>query len=220
MYATDNAPAAYYFKPDSVRTFGDKAVFTSRYAIKQITETPPENATHFVKLGNPESIDFSNAQPIVDNAVVWLARTIMCDEQLRKPMVSKQQLDSMKNFSFLTVLPQAAQIFYGPVKDISALPYQKEVLAIIKYNKPLTFWESFPQASNIIGTPSSYAGLVDRFQVNCTEKKLRIPKIEHFDPQNYLIHVEIAAEPFVPNPGSGFAELIDVACRPTKARAP
>ena len=167
------------------------------------------------KLGDAESIDLSNATPIVDKTIVWFAARMMCDEQLRAPLISKQQLDNMKSFLFLGPIP-GAQMFHGQVHDISTSPYQKELLAILKYYKTQSFGEAFPQApSSILGAPSSYAGLAERVQVNCTDKKLLIPKLEYFDPQNYLIQVtlSIPAEPIVPNPGSGFAALVDVACR-------
>lgn len=44
LFAVDKFPVGYYFKPSSLRTFGDNAVYTARFPLKPIVSTTsPEN---------------------------------------------------------------------------------------------------------------------------------------------------------------------------------
>jgi hypothetical protein len=45
MYAVDQNPAAYFFKPSSVKVFGDDAAYTARYPLKSSVGTSSEQAS-------------------------------------------------------------------------------------------------------------------------------------------------------------------------------
>ena len=49
MFAFDNTPAAWYFKPSSVKIFGDNLEYTARFPLKIINETEPSDQTAVYK---------------------------------------------------------------------------------------------------------------------------------------------------------------------------
>ena len=158
FYAFDKQPNAYYFKPNSVKAFGDKVVYTDRFPLKSTNTSPQadksslsqepayeddtivldckkpifanadktvynkngEVISHFT-WGDPESLDLSRGGSINPNSILALSQHIMCDEQLRVRLLSKEQIENTK-FSFLATTPTGdGDIFYGSTKEVSEL---------------------------------------------------------------------------------------------------
>jgi hypothetical protein len=224
-YATDSKLSAYYFKPSSVRTFGDRVVFAGRFPVKSSSATAPSEAmisqnayeddvtvvdcqksifalaektvyskpgevTYQFKWGEPETLDLSVGGPVPPNSIISIAKRLLCDEKLRTPLVTSDQLASM-HLTHLPTTPNGdGNIFYGPRKTISNSTYPIELLEVIKFRQDHSLAELFP-GQTIIGLTSSYRMLAQPLQLNCTDHKMQIPKFEYFDAQNHLVYVTV-----------------------------
>jgi len=137
----------------------------------------------------------------------------MCDEQLRTPILSEQQLTSMK-LSYLGLNPNGdGDIFYGPTKTTSDSAYQVEVLFVVRSFEDHKFSELFPEQA-VLGFQPSFHTLAQVLQFNCTDRKVQILKTEYFDPVNHLIYLfaPIPLQPANVTEGSPAASLLNVAC--------
>ena len=98
---------------------------------------------HFNR-GDPESLDLSTSEPIKAGSILTLAEHLMCDEQLRTPLLSEQQLTSMK-LSYLGLNPNGdGDIFYGPTKTTSILLTRSRCCLLSDFSKTISSVHSFP----------------------------------------------------------------------------
>jgi hypothetical protein len=72
------------------------------------------------KFGDPQTMNLSAAQWIKPGSLFHAAEILLCDEQLRTPLLSKKritdQISEMK-LSFLLPLANGDNVFHGPIKD-------------------------------------------------------------------------------------------------------
>ena len=173
-----------------------------------------EVVSHY-KWGDPATLDLSIGGSINAGTLYSLAAHIMCDEQLRTPLFSSQQLADNFKLSHLFSTPSGdGEMFHGQVKDISKPPYEKELLLVIKFNEDHMFSELFPNNQTVRGIPVSYRAVADLIQVNCTDRKILGPKVEYFDAQSNLVYVTAPLDLPVlsPAPSSPFDKVVNIAC--------
>lgn len=248
MYAIDNNPVAYYFKPSSIKVFGDRVAYAARWPVNSHAPPAPQEKTsargayeenitvldckkstmllaertifnsageiisHF-KRGDPETLDFSLGEPVKRDTILSTAQTIMCDEQIRASVPS--QLAKMK-LTYLSPAPSGdGDVFYGPKKTIAGSPYQTETWFVVKSFKEHNFSDVFPAISNIVGLPTGYYIFAELLQINCSERKQRIHKMEYLDQENNLIYLALPPiQPMDVKDGSLFAMVLDAVCGP------
>ena len=81
-----------------------------------------EVLSHY-KWDDPEKLDLSIGGQINAGSIYSMTQYLMCDEQLRTPLLTPQQIADMK-LSHLSSTPTGdGEIFYGPPKDTSNIPY-------------------------------------------------------------------------------------------------
>jgi hypothetical protein len=241
MYAIDNGPLAYYFSPGSVRSFGDKVVYTARFPVKPVSaasqsayqddrtlldckksmsvlsertiyDKSGETISHY-KRGDPESLDLSNADTVKTGTILVIAEQIMCDEILRTPVLSKDQLTNMEFPYVATTQTGDGDIFHGPVKSISDPAFRIEVLFVAKFHEDHGFAELF-SGQTVFGVPSGYRTFAEPIQLDCKNKKMKILKTDYFDRNNNWEYVfaPIGAPPFNVTEGSIFGALMNTVC--------
>ena len=239
MFGVGNKAIAYYFKPSSVKIFGDKVVYTARYPLAKVN--PPEGgyqedvtvvdckksiwamsrqktynksgvvvADH--KWADPELLDLSIGGPIRPGTIVSSAEQIMCDESLRTPLLSKGQLAKM-NLSYLGRTARGdGQILYGSIKETSHSSYGTELLFVVKLDEDHKFAEVFPNQT-IVGLPPDFRVEVDRLQTDCTARKLLLSKSQYLDSEDNLLYLSAPqTEPLAPPQTSPFGWLLATVC--------
>jgi hypothetical protein len=241
MFAADQM-LAYYFKPTSVKSLGDKVVFTERYPVnpdhitganayvdditvlgcKQPNWAISERTTYDksgevltrVKWNDPEKLDLSTNAPFDPGSIYSIAQHLLCDEELRMPLLLPQQIANMKLTHLSSTPTGDGEMFYGPTTDISNPPYQKEMLFVIKYHQDHMFKDFYP-GRTVRGLPISYRTVATLVQLDCTGRELIEPKSEYFDLQNNLAYVNQIINP-TPissgHPASPFFKIMNIAC--------
>jgi hypothetical protein len=246
LYEIGNQRFAHYFKSDSVRMIGNRAVYTTRSALdptsgavyqedvmvidckKSIFASAERFAynkagevmSHF-RWGDPTSIDLSIGAAIQPGTVVSTAQHIMCDEQARTPLLSKNKIadlmrDKISNatFSYLSPSPDGAgQIFYGDNSSLSA-DDRFESLLFMRFYQDQAFTPLFP-GQTIAGLPSGYRTRADRLQLDCNERKVIFLKTNYFSATSDLLYL---VEPASPEPvdikaQTPLDQLLKITCR-------
>ena len=168
------------------------------------------------KWGDPETLDLSiGPGPINSGSVVSLAQHMLCDEQLRKPLLAPSEIANMK-LSHLSSTPNGdGEAFYGPMMDISNPSYQKELLFVVKHHRDHMLSDLFPK-QNVRGLSGSYRTFADLLRFDCKSRKLTAEKIDYFDQNNILVYANapINNPPFEPTKGSPFDKVMNMACGP------
>ncbi|MGA8613645.1 MAG: toll/interleukin-1 receptor domain-containing protein [Xanthobacteraceae bacterium] len=189
----------------------------SLWAEAQITfyNKAGEVISHFHR-ADPETMDLSSSgQPIPAGSILSLAQHLLCDEQLRRPLLTKQQLSNNAKMSYLTPTPDGAgDIFFGPPEtDQDGKHF--ETVTVIKFHENRGIAALFPGQS-VLGLPSSFRTEVDRVQGDCIKRKYQNNKTEYFDLQNNLVSVTAPIElKWIDiNESAPFGRLFDVACGP------
>ncbi|HEY5065040.1 MAG TPA: toll/interleukin-1 receptor domain-containing protein [Xanthobacteraceae bacterium] len=247
MFAFDNTPAAWYFKPSSVKIFGDNLEYTARFPLKIINETEPSDQTavykddegivscktakwaqaevtyynragqvisHFKRF-DPSTIDMSSVgQALSPTSIGALAQHLLCDEQLRTPLLARQQ--SIK-LSFLS--PAAAgdgDIFYGAVEPSADKSFPFTALLVTKLHQAKSLANDFP-GQIILGLPPSYQTAASRVQIDCADRKAKFEKTEDYDADNNLIYViaPTSVQAVDITEASPLTLLLNVVCTPS-----
>jgi TIR domain len=171
------------------------------------------------KWGDPETLDLSiGPGPINSGSVVSTAQHLLCDAQLRKPLLAPSEIANMK-LSHLSSTPNGdGEVFYGPMMDISNPIYQKEMLFVVKHHRDHMLRDLDPK-QNVRGLSGSYRTLANLLQFDCTSRKLRAPKIDYFDQENILVYTNAPMNdpPIVPAKGTPFDKVMNMACGPSVA---
>jgi hypothetical protein len=168
------------------------------------------------KFGDPEKMNLSAASWINPNTVLWSAATLLCDEQLSTPLLSKnqvaKQISEMK-LSFLMPSPNGdGSVLYGPIRTVSNRDYQFEGLMIFNQSYDHSASELL-SGNNIIGLPLTFRVAAQTVQAFCKDTKARAAKIEYYDAEGNLMAALVPVlDPLQPNPASPFEAFINVAC--------
>jgi TIR domain len=242
LFATNNQTpvSAYYLQPASVRRSGDAVVYTARFPLLGGSPTPAD-ATQPTYEDNVSVIDckkstfalaervvysksgavlsrfnFGDPQtlttaPIAPGAIASGARRLLCDN-LSAPVLTKAAFTNSK-LSYLSRTAKGdANIYYGPLEPVSDLPFQFELVTLLRFDADRPFTELF--STNVIGLPPRYRSLAQRLKAYCIERKLSSPKIDYFDSDGNWLFVSAPnfEETINPAPGSAFAQLLALAC--------
>lgn len=248
MFAWNNTPAAYYFKPSSVKMFGDKLVYTERVALKITNETEPSNQTaayqddeailgcktptwaeaevtsynragevisHFKRF-DPSTDDLSSVgQPLAPTSIAVIAHHLLCNEQLRTPLLTKQQSRAMK-LSFLSPFASGDRdIFHSVPEPTGDRGFPFSAVLVTKFHKEQALAGIFP-GQTILGLPPSYSTTAESVRIDCVGRSAEFAKTDYYDAENNLIYVfaPVSVQPVWIKGGSPVALLADLACTP------
>jgi hypothetical protein len=247
LYGYTDKWRGYYFQPSSVKPFANAIFYTARNATdttiglsddplrepayeeerslldcqksavllaeKTVFSQSGETIGHY----KPQTLDLSNARPIRPGSLAQSAATILCDEQLRTPLLSKkqivEQISEMK-LSYLTTSPNGdGDIFRGPIRPVSNRDYQFEALIVFNHRHDHSMSELF-SGNNLIGLPVSFRAVAQTVRTFCKDRKAQSPQVEYYDGEGNLTAV-LAPDPLqpqFPSHGSAFEALIAIAC--------
>ena len=134
-------------------------------------------------------MDLSCCPLIKPGSLFYAAETILCDEQLRTPLLSKKriadQISEMK-LSYLLPLANGDSVFNGPIKTVSNKDYQFETLVFWVHPQDRSVVRTV-RWKDIIGLPFRFRGVAQTVQTFCKDRKAQSPKIEYYDAEGNLM---------------------------------
>jgi hypothetical protein len=163
------------------------------------------------KWGDPESLDLAIGISITQGSIAAAAQHILCNEEMRSPLLSKEQLVNI-SLKYLTRTNTGdGDVFYGPTKSTY------ESIGLIKYDVDYPFSMIFSSDTTIMGLPASrvrYRGYHVRFK--CADRKIEALKTEHYDSNGNLVHIfaPVAVKPVDVPQGSPLEMMFSVVCGP------
>jgi hypothetical protein len=170
------------------------------------------------KWADPQYLNLSIGQQIPPGSVGFSGRYILCHEDIRTPLVSKEQMAQLATSfkSLSSTIAGDGEILYLPSAANETLADQKEVIIALKYPNDHNIKDYFP-AGTSIPNPASYRVEVNRMLLKCNETKFATVRIEFWDASNQLVRfqaVDPADAPFSEFQAvSPFATMQEIACR-------
>jgi hypothetical protein len=160
--------------------------------------------------GDPQAL-VSTGEPIAPGAIISTAKRLLC-ENLSTPVLAKEAFANFKLAYLSRAARGDANIYHGPPEPVSDLPYQFELVTLLRYDVDRPFAEL--GSGKVVGLPPRYRSSTQRLKAYCIERKLSSPKIDYFDSEGNWLFVSVPTfeEPFNPAPGSAFAHLLTIAC--------
>jgi hypothetical protein len=133
------------------------------------------------KWADPLYLNLSIGTTVVPGSINASTRNIVCHNDLRTPLFSKDQLAAMKFTSVASTTTGDGDIFYAPIQhNMNAQDDVKEFAAIIRYHDDVLL--SFPNIS--FPDVPKYRMRVDRIKIRCSNSTMVLAKTEYFDRQS------------------------------------
>ena len=188
---------------------------TSAIAERTVYNRAKDAISHF-KWADPEALDMTNAVPIAPGSILAAGERIVCDERIRTPLLRKGEAIPGKGMAYIarTTIEPFADVYYAAATGTSSSDFGTEVIMLFKYDVAHSFAETMGQYT-IVGLPRvDFITRADVVQLNCTERKVRVVKMEYYDSENDLLSMVPAAplQTQDAQPGSIFRALIDSVC--------
>lgn len=223
-FTFDNYPAAYFYKSDSVKVFGDYAAYTARYPlypssanavpqgaysddttvfdckksasylIEKVVYNKIGDVAYRYKWATLETFNLLPPTPNPPGSILALAAPIMCSEEIRRPLLLRDEITQNK-LSHLAMAPAGdGEFFYGGKKQITGSNFDIEVLVLLRQFQDRKFQDDHP-GREIIGLfQGGYRTVAQAVQLSCRDKKMRVPIYQIFNSQNVLLATHPAGE--------------------------
>jgi hypothetical protein len=238
---------AHFFQPASVRVFGDRVAYKTRYVL-------PDNAKEKTKFqGAYEDITNiidcnKSITAMADKAVYNSAGEIISQFRWGDPdtldlaigqaippgsmlaigqhMMCSEELRTpllsranlIGNMKYLVRTAAGnGDIFYGPTKTLSNSAHRIELVTRILFDADRSFGELFQ--GPVVGLPRSYRARADLLHLDCTDRKIEDVKFEFYDSDNNWrsVTTPIPVQPIDAAQGSPFETLLNVVCGKRKS---
>jgi hypothetical protein len=229
-------------KASSIKTSGDRAVYTNRFTIpgsssdKNSVQGIYEDNTIVVDCKKPNYVTAERtvynrvgerlfsfkygepgsldlSDPFEAGSILAISQSIVCDEKRRTLVLSKRHFGAMR-LSYLSNAPKGdGTISYGPISPTSDSTYPVETLFVHKFFAGQPTVALLP-GQNAHGVSSTYTTFAQNLQINCIEKKLLSQTLEYYDKDENLIYLlaVISPQPLDVKSGSLFDSFLRIAC--------
>jgi hypothetical protein len=224
LFGITNNHYLHYLKLNSIKVFGSKVAYITRYTIDPSLPYPrPDSSSTYApsyaedqfvldcrdgrqaaahhtafsesgtvlftfKWADPEYLDLSmvNAN-LSPGSVAFTAKLILCNDNLRTPLVFKQQLSKMDFLSLSSTPAGDGELFYLPVDAGTGAPTgMAETLLITKLHDDRNLASVF--AFNVSFPPELKFRLqVNDILINCSNQQIRSRKAEFYDSSNKMV---------------------------------
>jgi hypothetical protein len=215
MFALDQQPVAYYFKPSSVRTFGENVVYSARIPYKSInTASLEKTSTEGAYQDNTTVIECKKSiGALVERTVYNKSGEILSHYKWADPNALDMSNGEAINPSSVLKIAQHifcdehlrtslskqlanAKLLYltnTPTGDQDIFYGPTEKSSDTAYPLETLYVTKFHEAQNfanlfsgVVGLPVSYRTMAEPLQLNCENRKVQVLKLEYFDLKNNL----------------------------------
>ena len=179
--STDHPPEGAYQVVRDVFSCKDQIL---RAAENTIFDERDNILSHY-KWAEPEFLEkMVDPTAITPGSVFYFVRNILCDDQLRTPLVQKQQLLTAKFQSIASTPAGDGEIYYKLYRNDLNVG-ENQVIFIVRFNKDKDPKEA-PEFQNL-GVTSSIRTTMTLAAMDCTSKRGFNRKIEFYDASGGLI---------------------------------
>jgi uncharacterized caspase-like protein len=181
-------------------------------AIAEVTIFNKSGETlHHYKWADPLYLNLAIGVTVTPGSINASTRNIVCHNDLRTPLFSKDQLAAMKFTSVSSTRTGDGDIFYAPIQhNINAHDDLKEFAGIIQYHDDVLL--TVPNI-DFPGFPK-YRTQVDHIKIRCSNNTMVTAKSEYFDALKKLVYLN-AVDPMIIdkmwtplNPGSPISRVV------------
>lgn len=213
MFGVDKQPVTYYFKPNSLQFFVDKAAFTIRFPFK-LSGASEQSSFQSSYEDDGTMIDCKNStSTLYERTVYNKGNEIVFHYKKEEPgtldLSSGTQIPPGSVLSIAAHIfcsdklrspivndPKTATLYASPLKvgasDLYYSPPKKKsdsvysTLMVGRFYEDQLFSSEFP-GQEVVGLPHSYRTIVQPVELNCAERKLETPKSEYFDKNQNIV---------------------------------
>jgi hypothetical protein len=146
------------------------------------------------KWGDPEFLVLSNGPKLISGSVAMLARNIVCQDELRTPLVRKSELASLMRFpSIRNAISEVGNFFYLPPENPKPEKSRIDVVTITKWPADMNISDILPKGMK---ESSKYRFEVAKTRMACDKNKMSFVKKEYYGASNQLVYmtVDLASE--------------------------
>jgi Caspase domain len=134
--------------------------------------------------GNPRFLNLSSGFEARPGTVGSIARTIVCNDELRTPLFGKKELTRMNFARLSSTAAGDGELFYALVGQGKTTENLKEVAIIIR-----NYADNMPPHAASVREFPKYRTQVERIKLNCSENKIAVTKSEYFDEAMNLVYL-------------------------------
>jgi hypothetical protein len=149
------------------------------FGIAEVTVIGKNGDVRFhYKMEDPKYIDLTRLTPIKPGSIAENMQHIVCDKELRLPLLTKADLLSM-NFTYLISTPNAdGEIYYGSNK---ASPGKGAKLLITRLRDDQSLNGLAVNGSRVVSKLNNYRTIVSSLDVDCPAARINLVKTEYYD---------------------------------------
>jgi uncharacterized caspase-like protein len=178
--------------------FESTVVFDCKQLIGAFAETrvltPSGELLAHYKWADPKVLNLSTGWAIKPGPGADFARKLVCDENLRTPLVAKKQLSQMNFTDLASTVDGDGEIYYQAIQNDKAPATEKDALVVIKLNKYIKVADLFGPGLSTLDLESVHTG-VWWGQFKCDEQKMVYPKSEYYDDAHNLRYLLVVNPP-------------------------
>ena len=134
-------------------------------------------------VGDPEDLDLSKGIAIAPSDPAATLKNIVCDEDVRTPLVTKTQLASMK-FSNLAITPDF-EVYYQVLQS-EGTPSEKDAIVLYRKTKENKIGDLLPAFRGSLVELGTAKMMVGWYRFHCKERTYSVLKSELYDASNEL----------------------------------
>jgi hypothetical protein len=138
------------------------------------------------KWADPQLLNLSFGYALTPGSVGLTARNIVCNEDLRTPLLSKKEMVEMRFNSLSSAVNDEAEIYYKSGNKQKTDQIQ-ETFLITKFQKDRSLGEAL-QNNDLPDLPN-FRLLASRVLLRCGENKAVITKADYYDNENKLVYL-------------------------------
>lgn len=148
------------------------------------------NLLFHYKWADPEYLNLAVGVDLEPKSIGSVTATIVCSPEVGTPLVSKDQISSMKFASLSSMTDGSGELFYAPADKGASAPNEKALLFILRNFQDRNLQSVLPPNVSVPNAPN-YRVEVDHVLIKCDENKYAIDKVENWNSSNELVRIGV-----------------------------
>ena len=177
--------------------------------------SPSGEVLGYYKWADPEVLNLALGGTIKPGSVAATAEKLLCDDHLRTPLVTKEQLETMNFSDLASTLNGDGEIYYSAIPGNANSATDKEAIVVIKHRMEQRLSDvAFPSAT-LSTDLGGFNTSVHWDRVNCAEKKVYPTKSEDYDKSDnlkFMMLYDSTSAVFEAKKLSPFGTLVRILC--------
>ena len=138
------------------------------------------------KWADPQYLDLAIGGSFTPGSIAALTQKIVCNEELRTPLLGKQELAAMTFSSLSSTMSGDGDVFYALAPNEAGAAGSRQINLIVRLHGDAEVGLS---KRPVTGAPS-YRTQVSRISLDCTKGTMGLMKAEYYDASQNLVYVD------------------------------